>query len=157
MHDLPAAYTKYCPAMKKSHRAGFAELAAMADDAKRRKFQSIPEHGLPRSRYSCKDTNSLTRAVIDYINLTGGYAVRIQSQGQYDSKRGIWRKGTTRKGTADIIAAIRGRFVSIEIKTGRDKQSEAQRRTETDVKQAGGIYWVIRNFEGFLEQMEKID
>ena len=153
MHDLPATHTKYHATMKA--RNVYKELADMADAEKARKYPSIPSYAIPHSRYLGKDTNSLTRAVIDFINLSGGYAVRIQSQGQYDPKRGIWRKGQTRKGTADIIACIDEKFVSIEIKTGRDKQSPEQKRTQDDVDRAGGQYWIIRDFDIFLKEIKK--
>jgi Holliday junction resolvase-like predicted endonuclease len=98
--------------------------------------------------------NSLTKAIINYITLKGGYAVRINTQGQYDEKRGIWRKSHTRLGTSDVIACYRGQFVSVEVKVGKDRQSPEQVKTEQDVKRAGGLYWMVRTLDEFIELFE---
>lgn len=96
-------------------------------------------------------TNSLTAAVIKYLELEGHYASRVQSQGQYSAKRGRWIKSTVKRGIGDIIACIDGQFVMIEIKTGKDKQSDWQKETERQVVKAGGKYWVIKEIGQFLE------
>ena len=125
------------------------QLKAMIEAHGREKYPNIPEHGRPPARVKVSDTNTLTSAVIQYIVLSGGYAVRINTQGQYDEKRKMWRPSTTRKGTADIHACYKGRHISIEIKTGRDKQSEEQKQTEFDVLNAGGLYWIVSSFDQF--------
>jgi hypothetical protein len=59
-------------------------------------------------------------------------------------------KSTTRKGTADISATIRGRSVMIEIKTGRDKPSDKQLEEQQRERSAGGIYEFISTPEEFF-------
>jgi hypothetical protein len=127
------------------------ELKALKTQRSREKYPNIPEHARPPARVKINNTNSLTSAVIDFLTLKKHYAVRINTQGQYDEKRGIWRPSGTRKGTADIHACINGRHVSIEIKTGKDRQREEQKRTEEDVIKAGGLYWIVKDFDGFYE------
>jgi hypothetical protein len=53
------------------------------------------------------------------------------------------------RGTADISATIHGKSVKIEIKVGKDRQSEAQKRYQEQVERAGGVYIVIRDFDQF--------
>ena len=61
-------------------------------------------------------------------------------------------EGTGTKGTADISAIIKGRSVKIEVKIGRDRQSEAQKKYEESVNKAGGQYWIAKDFDGFYEK-----
>ena len=62
----------------------------------------------------------------------------------------MWIKSKVRRGIGDIIACINGKFVMIEIKVGKDKQSEFQKSVEKDVKKAGGEYWIVKKFGEFL-------
>jgi hypothetical protein len=93
--------------------------------------------------------NDITQAVINFINVNDGYAVRINCYGIYDATKGQWRKSKTPAGTADIHASIKGRHLSIEIKAGRDQQSEVQKQTQHKVERSGGFYLLIRSFEEF--------
>jgi hypothetical protein len=54
-------------------------------------------------------------------------------------------------GTADISATIRGRSVKIEVKIGRDRQSDAQKRYQASIEAAGGIYYIARNIDDFMQ------
>jgi hypothetical protein len=96
------------------------------------------------------ETNSLTNAVIQFLQLKGHFVSRIQSQGQYHPKRGMWIKSKVRRGIGDIIACINGEFWMIEIKTGKDRQSEYQKEVEKDVKKSGGKYIIVSKFGEFL-------
>ena len=125
-------------------------LAALDLEAKQQKYPGVPPAYIPKTKFEDKTANGLTKCVTRWIELHGGYAPRIQSQGQYNERLGRWTKGTTRKGTADVHAVYHGQHLSIEIKVGRDKQSTAQQKTAQLVEQAGGCYYIARTFEGFL-------
>lgn len=96
-------------------------------------------------------TNTLTSAVIKYLEFNGHYVTRVQSQGQYSAKRGRWIKSKVKRGIGDIIACINGRLVMIEIKTGKDRQSEWQKTTEKEVKASGGEYWIVKEIGDLLK------
>ena len=96
------------------------------------------------------ETNKLTQSVISFLASKGHFVSRIQSQGQYHPKRGMWIKSKVRRGIGDIIACINGKFVMIEIKVGSDKQSVYQKQVEKDVNKAGGYYWIVKGFGEFL-------
>lgn len=114
--------------------------------------------------YSDKDANNLTRAIIDFINYNPipGTCTRINVQGQRRMIKGRerWVKGTTRKGTGDVIGTIKGVYVAIEIKIGADKQSPEQIQEQARIERAGGKYFVARDFPSFrqwyAEQFENI-
>jgi len=113
----------------------------------REELQSIAKNTL----YSDKTANGLTRMIIDYIKFIGGYAVRINTQGQYSEKLGKWIKGSTERGTADIMGCYNGRHFSIEVKIGYDTQSSDQLKICKRVEAAGGCYYVSRRFGNFYD------
>lgn len=81
--------------------------------------------------------------------MNGYQAERIESTGRMLGKK--WVKSTSTNGTADISATIAGKSVKIEIKIGKDRQSEAQKKYQADVERAGGIYIIVKNFTEFAE------
>lgn len=50
-------------------------------------------------------------------------------------------------GFSDIVACIGGRFVAIECKAPKGKQSEAQAAFQAEVERAGGSYWLVKSSE----------
>jgi hypothetical protein len=106
--------------------------------------------------------NSLTKSIEFYINANGFQAERINTMGVYrEGKKiqvgentrqlkGTWTPSTGTKGSADISATIRGRSVKIEVKYGKDKQSEVQKRYQESIEAAGGTYFIARNFDDFM-------
>lgn len=104
-------------------------------------------------RYSDTTANGLTTCIIDFIKYSGGDANRINVQGQVRKVNGSyrWTHGSTRKGTADIHAIYKGRHISIEIKTGSDRQSEAQIKEADRITKAGGLYFVAKDMPSFMD------
>lgn len=93
--------------------------------------------------------NALTDAVITYIKLKGGIAYRINNMGVYDAKLGKFRTSGTKKGIPDIIGIHKGRFISVEIKIGTDRQSDDQKLREQEIVKAGGLYYIAKDFDSF--------
>jgi len=120
-------------------------------------FELSGGYGMKVNPYSDKTANGLTKAIIDFIIFSGGDANRINTQGQLRKIRGEmkWTHGSTRRGTADIHAIFQGRHISIEIKIGSDRQSEAQIKEAERVRNAGGLYFVAKNMESFLKWWEE--
>jgi hypothetical protein len=85
------------------------------------------------------------------VRLNGGYSERINTQGQYNAKLGKFIKGGTRKGTPDIICSVGGKFVSVEVKIGKDKQSDHQIKREAEISKSGGLYFIAKDFISFYE------
>ena len=108
--------------------------------------------------------NGLTRCIIGYLHFKGWQAERINTTGiPIDTRQQAtdilgrirtigsvqWRPSGSTVGSADISATIKGRSVKIEVKIGKDRQSEAQRQYQATIEQAGGIYYIARNFTDF--------
>jgi hypothetical protein len=127
----------------------------------------MPPDYVVRTKFSDKTANGLTKAIVAFLKLNGCQAERISNMGRYidDSKivtdvigfqrkigSGKYIKGTGTNGTADISATIKGKSVKIEVKIGKDRQSDAQKKYQADIERAGGLYWIAKDFDGFIIQ-----
>jgi hypothetical protein len=65
-----------------------------------------------------------------------------------------WGKSTATKGSADISATIQGRSVKIEVKIGKDRQSEDQKVYQANIEKSGGQYWIAKNFDDFIKKYD---
>lgn len=112
---------------------------------------------------SFKSTKALTKAVVNFLRLSGHQAERINNQGQarietikhasgYDRKKISWTKGTGQPGTADISCVINGKSIKIEIKNSAtgDQMSATQKRYRDIIEATGGVYYIARDFDSFI-------
>ena len=107
--------------------------------------------------------NALTLSVMRYIRNRGGQAERISVVGRplttFQGGREIitgWAKSHMTVGTADISATIKGRSVKIEVKVGSDAQSPAQRAYQREVEAAGGLYYIARDMDNFVQWYQSL-
>lgn len=152
--------------MKQQHdpKKAVSILREMYLGHNRRRFPKLPEYARVTPKYSDKTANGLTKMIIDFIQLSGGQAERINCAGRPIDRRfqiedSVGRlvtvgcieyvKTTGTRGTADISATIKGRSVKIEVKIGKDKQSLEQIQYQQRIESAGGIYFVAKDFGSF--------
>lgn len=141
--------------MKKEHSKTLHDLKVCKVLSK---CPTYPIDYIPKTMYKDSTANGLTKAICDWINLHGYQAERINTMGVARTKyrtdgsvAGVqWTKGTGTPGSADISATIKGRSVKIEVKIGKDRQSDAQKRYQEKIEQAGGVYYIARNFDDFV-------
>ena len=101
--------------------------------------------------------NKITANIIRIINSAPNcVAYRINNVGVWDAAKGIHRAGNTEKGLPDVWACIRGLFVTIEVKAGRDKMSEHQDKRRFEIERAGGIFLVANSTDGFVKDFQSI-
>ncbi len=123
---------------------------------------TLPESYVPMTKYSDKTANGLTTAIVDFIRLTGGYADRINNTGIM--RNGKWTRSGTRKGIADIMAGkpiqVGDRTISatvaIEVKIGKDRQSDDQKKVQQELENSGGFYIIARNWYQFYYEWSQI-
>lgn len=154
--------------MNKQNKAILNKLYALD---LRKSYPTFPEFALPPRLYSDTTANGLTKCIIEFLNFTGHQAERISSMGRVidqskvvddvlGRKRTIgskkYIKGTSTNGTADISSVIYGKSVKIEVKIGKDKQSDDQKVYQSNVERAGGIYIIAKDFDMFIESYRKI-
>jgi hypothetical protein len=150
--------------MNKANKQRFTDLY-MRDKLERYPSFIGREYAIPPPKLKETGANDLTRLVIDFLTLNDCQSERISSQGQYRDNRkqvtdvigrvrtvgsGVWTKGTSTLGTADISATIKGRSVKIEIKWGKDYQSKEQKQYQLSIEKSLGIYIVIKTFDDFV-------
>ena len=126
----------------------------------------LPREYVVKTKYTDSTANGLTKCIVDWVNLNGYQAERISTTGRYidnskivtdvlgNSKRigsGKYIKGSGTKGSADISATIRGKSIKIEVKLNKDKQSDYQIKYQQDIERAGGIYFIAKDFDQFIE------
>lgn len=112
-------------------------------------------------------TNGLTKAIVLYLGWIGGYGNRINTMGRLIDKSQRqqsgtnlkikkWLPSTTKKGTADIHCVLKGKHISIEIKSKstHDTISDDQIKERTRIERAGGVYIVIGTIEEFFEWID---
>lgn len=142
-------------------------LVELAKKRTRENHPNVPEKALPIPKYSDRSSNGLTKCIIDFIEMNGSQAERINSTGRIIDKRKTnidvlgrvrtigsvkWIKGSSQLGTADISATINGRSVKIEVKcnaTGDRYQSSGQKDYQKRIEKAGGVYVIAKDFESF--------
>lgn len=130
----------------------------------KQQYPNFPVHAIPVPKYTDKTANGLTKMIVDWINLNGYQAERINTTGTPRIERGMkdevfnretfqkitWTPSGATKGSADISAVIMGLSVKVEVKIGKDRQSDAQKAYEEAVKKAGGIYYIAKDFDSFI-------
>lgn len=146
-------------------------LQGLASEQLKEKYPNVPTKAIPPPKYTDRTANGLTRCIVHWINLNGYQAERISSTGRpLDSRKRVtdvlgntmtigsisWIPGQSQNGTADISATIKGRSVKIEVKIGRDRQSQDQKKYQKSIERAGGIYIIARTFQGFLDWWDKM-
>jgi hypothetical protein len=63
---------------------------------------------------------------------------------------------TGRPGNPDIVVCYKGIFVGLEIKTKTGKQSPSQEKTEQEIINAGGKYFIIRSIDDVINALESL-
>jgi len=107
-------------------------------------------------------SNSLTTAIIQYIQLHQGEAFRINVMGLYDVKLKRWKKTGMKAGFSDIQAVYKPKNLRfalclyIEVKIGKDKQSKEQKEFEEKTNRAGGLYFIARTLPDFITWFDKL-
>ena len=122
------------------------------------KYPNTPPQMLALTHWNDNSANELTKSVIAFLQFNGCQAERINTMGVYRKKYrtdgvaigGQWTKGTGTPGSADISATIKGRSVKIEIKYGKDRQSQAQKDYQKAIEEAGGTYIIVKTFADML-------
>ena len=108
-----------------------------------------------RVTYPCvTKSNGLTAAICKFLEWSGHRATRINTAGRIVAGRYI--TSTTRKGTADISATIKGRAIMIEIKVGKDRPSAYQLAEQQRERAAGGMYEFIHTIDEFFLFYDKL-
>lgn len=86
----------------------------------------------------------LTRSILIELS-PHGIAWANQTGALKDATGRLVRYGLP--GSSDILGCIKGRFIGIEVKVGRDRQRTNQADFAAAVERAGGIYILARSID----------
>ena len=103
-----------------------------------------------------RPSNTIENAIVMYGKWSGEYfAENIKNQGTY--RKGIgFTPGRGTRGTADLSVTFPGnRNVKVEVKYGRDVQSDDQKLYQEQIEAVGGEYWIVRSFTEFNNSRSK--
>lgn len=147
-------------------KSGLNQLNQLARQTLRNENPSVPEYAIPSPRFRDNTSNELTRSIIKWLQLNGHQAERIAVTGRrIDNRKTVtdaigrskiigsieWIRSSMQPGTADISAIIKGKPVKIEVKIGRDTQSDDQKTYQEQVETAGGCYLIVKDFQMFFD------
>ena len=107
---------------------------------------------------SVTDTNGITKLIVDYLRYVYGSKSirRISSEGKW--RQGIGYIRSENKGMSDIEGMVNGKFLSLELKIGKDKQRDSQKARQIEVENDGGIYYLCKwiDFETFQTEIQNL-
>lgn len=111
---------------------------------------NFPQYARVRTTFRDDTANELTKAILAHLKYTGNFGARVNTTGIYDSRTGKYRQTNATRGMADISAVIAGKPVQIEIKAGKDKPREEQKKVQAQYRAAGGMYEFVHNFPEYI-------
>jgi len=129
---------------------------------------NVPPYAIPRATFNDRTAGGLTKAILTYCHLHGIFCQRTGNEGRFREgetvvdvigrtriMKGTWIPGNN-NGVADLTAVINGKYVGIEIKIGRDRQSDAQKKFEQQLVGSGGIYMIVHTWPDFIQAMATV-
>lgn len=149
MYQLPPLPVKKKPrpAYHQPDKVKETEQAIFEDDC--RKHPNVDSKFIARRKLRDDTAGGLTKCVIFYITLKGGFCSRVNTTGIYDAKLKRYRYTTQKRGLADVIGTYQGKSLQVEVKVSRDKLSPQQEKIRDEQQRAGGLWYEARNFTDF--------
>jgi len=122
-------------------------------------------------KHSDTSTAGLTKAVVKWLELHNAQVERVENKGGiipgkvvgvgfYGVKRTANKRiySPNKNGTADVHSVINGRAVKWEIKCKytKDRVRPKQLEYAESVRKAGGLYFIVTDFDNFITHWEGI-
>lgn len=98
--------------------------------------------------------NGLTKLICEWFKVNGGFASRRNTTGTYSKQLGRFIKSGATAGAEDVDGTINGKNIKIEVKM-KDKQRDTQKVYQKMIEESGGVYIIVRSFDGFLSKIVK--
>jgi len=129
----------------------------------REEHPNVPLYATPRKSFTDKTANGLSTAIKTFCDVSGVMCQRTGNEGRYRPgknvvdvigrtrvMKGTWLPGQN-NGQGDLSITMKGRIHWVEIKIGNDRQSDAQKTFESQVKKAGATYDIVKSWEDFYK------
>jgi len=136
----------------------------------REKYPNVPIYAIPVNTFNnLKPEKRELKRIERFTELSKGVKLnivtnvgkridkRVQIGGLFGGGKIVgsveYHKSTVQNGTADLVGLIQGRFLAVELKriykNGKDRQSQVQKDYQKEVEDAGGLYWIVTDFNDF--------
>ena len=92
----------------------------------------------------------IQKSIIDYLSYRKDLYFIRSGSGLIKTEKGKYFK-SGKPGCPDVIVCYKGRFIGLEIKTSKGKQSQIQKITESLIKECGGEYYIVKSLDDVLK------
>jgi len=116
----------------------------------------IPDNCRFITKFRDDTANELTKCLQAWSKINGAHFQRVNTTGLYDAKLKRFRRSGATKGVTDTMIVFRGKTLNIEIKIGRDRQSNDQKKIQASIEKAGGIYWIVKMYDDFINKINAL-
>lgn len=99
-----------------------------------------------------KETH-LIRQILDYCMYRDLLFWRNQAGAIKTPTGGLVKMGLA--GSPDIIGVLDGRFIGVETKVGKNRQTPLQVEFEQKFRDKGGQYWLVYSLDEFISKLEQ--
>ena len=89
----------------------------------------------------------IQKEILDYLKSKGIFHWRQNNGAVYDPKINGYRSHTGMRGVPDILLILDGRFIGIEVKTPKGRQSPDQILFQRRCERHGGLYILARSVD----------
>jgi len=100
--------------------------------------------------------SDIQQTILDYFSYAKVFHYRQNSGGGYKSGDRFIPRFASVSGLPDIVCIIRGKYIGIEVKTAKGKQSESQTDFQKELESAGGTYILARSLDEVIEKLESV-
>lgn len=100
-----------------------------------------------------KETH-LVRQILEYCQHKNLLFYRTQAGAIKTEKGNLVKMGMV--GCPDLTGCFRGRYIALECKVGKNKQTLPQKNFQEWVENNGGEYWLIYSLDEFIETMDDL-
>lgn len=98
---------------------------------------------------------AIVQHIINWLTIHGFYVWKQNNHATFDRKRGVWRKGTQKRGVSDILGVVPGgRILAIEVKAKGGKVSDDQEKFLDAIASAGGVAFVAYSLDEVQKQFK---
>ena len=94
--------------------------------------------------------NEIQKAILEYLNYIGKIYFFRAGSGAIRTENGNYFK-SGKVGCPDIVVCYKGKFIGLEVKTEKGKQSDYQKVAEQEIKRAGGKYFMVRSINDVMK------
>lgn len=98
--------------------------------------------------------SALVSACISLMVMHGVYATKTHTMGVFDPATGRRRRVHGVRGWPDITGVMPGgRFIAVEVKTGRGRLTSEQAAVRSEIESRGGVYVLCRDIDDLIEAL----